>query len=371
MKKNVLVFLLITFNLFCPVCAYSLEISAHSAILFEPVTEKVLYEKNSNSKMSLASTTKIVTAITAIENGNLDDVVTTSKLAAEIEGSSIWLEEGEKQTFKNLLYGLMLSSGNDAAIAIAEHISGISENFAKLMNQTAKLSGAFNSNFTNPSGLFDENHYTTAYDLAKITSYAYKNKLFKEIVATKEYKIPWEGHEWGRTLKNHNKLLNIYEGCIGVKTGFTKKSGRCLVSSAERNGIQLIAVTLNAPDDWNDHIKMLNFGFESLNNVKVLSKDESEKEINIKKGVKKSIRCRIKEDVYIPLSDIDKVNIKFYIPEEINAPVNTNEVIGYVEVILNEKMIKKVDLYALEDCSKEYIPTFYDYLIKLYKCIFI
>ncbi len=369
MKKNILALLLIAFNLLCPVSAYSLEISAHSAILFEPITNKIIYEKNSNSKMSLASTTKIVSAITALENGNLDDIVTTSKYAAEIEGSSIWLEEGEKQTLENLLYGMMLSSGNDAAIAVAEHIGGNCENFAKLMNQTAKLSGANNSNFTNPSGLHDENHYTTAYDLAKITAYAYKNELFRKIVATKEYKIPWEGHQWGRTLKNHNKLLNMYDGCIGVKTGFTKKSGRCLVSSAERNGVQLITVTLNAPDDWNDHIKMLNLGFESIKNEKILSKEQCEKNINIQNGVKKTIKCGIKEDIYIPLSNNDKPTIKYHIPEEIMAPVNKHDVVGYAEVILNEKAIKKVDLYALEDCPKEYIPTFYDYLIKLFEFI--
>ena len=358
-----------TLLLSLPVNTYCLEISAHSAILYEPVTQKVIYEKNSSSKMALASTTKIVTAITALEKGNLDDIVITSKYAADIEGSSIWLEEGESQTMENLLYGLMLSSGNDAAVAIAEHISGNTNDYAKLMNQTAKLAGAYNSNFTNPSGLFEENHYTTAYDLAKITAYAYKNEMFRKIVATKQHKIPWVGHQWDRTLKNHNKLLNIYDGCIGVKTGFTKKSGRCLVSSAERNGIQLIAVTLNAPDDWNDHIKMLDFGFELLNNIKVLCKNESEINVTVLNGVKESVKCSIKEDIYVPLSEDNGTSIKYYFSNDISAPICKNDIVGYAEILLDNNVIKKVDLYALEDCPKEYIPTFFDYFIKLYKSI--
>ena len=200
--KKFLCIILIVLNL--GVRAKALDISARSAILYEPVTRTVVFEKNARAKLPMASTTKIITAITAIENMNLKDIVTTSKKAADVEGSSIWLEEGEKQTLENLLFGLMLSSGNDAAIAIAEH-KGYDE-FIKLMNETAKKAGAENTYLKNPNGLDEEGHYTTAYDMALISAYAMKNDKFREIVSTKEKVIPWENHQWGRTLKNHNKL---------------------------------------------------------------------------------------------------------------------------------------------------------------------
>ena len=236
---------------------FALELSARSAVLYEPLTDRIIYSYNENQRLPMASTTKIATAITVLENSNLDDIVTVSKKAAEVEGSSIWLEEGEHMTVNDLLYGLMLASGNDAAVALSEHLSKNNDDFIIKMNELAKKSGCLNTNFENPNGLDHENHYTTAIDLAKITAYSLKNDKFKEIVSTKKKSISWENHEYKRVIQNHNKLLTRYDGCIGVKTGFTKKDGRCLVSAAERDGIMLIAVTLNAPDDWNDHIKML------------------------------------------------------------------------------------------------------------------
>lgn len=366
MKKIIFIFLflyIITFSV------YAVDISAHSAILFEPETKTVLFEKNSESAMSMASTTKIITAITAIENGKLDDIVSVSKYAADVEGSSVWLEEGEKQTLKDLLYGLMLSSGNDAAIAIAEHISGSCEEFAKLMNYTAQKAGATNSSFKNPSGLDEEGHYTTALDMAKLTAYAYKNEIFKNIVSTKEYQMPWEGHQWNRTLKNHNKLLKIYDGCIGVKTGFTKKSGRCLVSSASRNGLQLIAVTLKAPDDWNDHIKMLDYGFSTIYPKTILKKEESEKFIPIKNGVVEDIKCSVKQDIIIPYNNNISYELKYTLQTEIEAPVEENQVAGYVDVYVNDKIVKTLNLYTTESCEKLYVPNLFDYFLMLFNYI--
>ena len=279
------------FFLFIPFETEAFDISASSAVLYEPVTKRVLFERNSNTQMSMASTTKIASCITAIENGNLKDVVTVSETASETEGSSVWLESGEKLTLEELLYGMMLSSGNDAAVAIAEHVGGSVEKFAELMNEIAFKSGAINTNFTNPSGLDNENHYTTALDLAKLTAYALENTTFLKIVSTKEKTIPWEGHEWNRKLINHNKLLKLYDGCTGVKTGFTKKSGRCLVSSAVRNGITLIAVTLKAPDDWNDHMKLFEYGFSELQEKVVFEKGSSVTEIPVINGVLDKISC--------------------------------------------------------------------------------
>ena len=211
-----------------------------------------------------------MTALVVCELIPLDQAVSIPKNAVGTEGSSVYLQEGEILTIKELLAALLLESANDAAAALAIVTAGSIENFAKKCNEKAAELGLKSSNFTNPHGLYDENHYTTAYDLAIITAYALKEPTIREIVATKKLQIPLgitEHNPFGqgtRYLKNHNKMLSTYEGAIGVKTGFTKKSGRCLVSAAEKNGLTLIAVTLNAPDDWKDHTAMLDFGFENF-----------------------------------------------------------------------------------------------------------
>lgn len=362
--------LIIVFVIFLPFNVFGQELSATRAVLYEPVSGRVLLEKNKDEKCGMASTTKILTAITALEYGNLNDVVTVSKKAADVEGSSVWLEQGEKQTMENLLYGLMLSSGNDAAIAIAEHISGSTEKFALLMNETAKKAGALNSSFKNPNGLDQDEHYTTAYDLAKITAYAMKNEKFCEIVSTKTKTIPWEGHPWDRTLKNHNKLLNLYQGANGVKTGFTKKCGRCLVSSAQRNGVSLIAVTLKAPDDWNDHIKMLDYGFSVLKNKCVLKGKEAVSEAYVKNGEKNSVDALAKQDINIPVLLDDIIETKVNLKAEITAPVKKDEVIGYAEIFLNKEKICEVELIASESIEKLYIPTFFDNFKMILESVF-
>ncbi len=239
---------------FVPVSAADISLSAASAVLIESDSGRIVFEKNSSSSRPMASTTKIMTAICAIENCNTNIPVTIDERAVGIEGSSVYLKNGELITVKELLFALMLNSGNDAAAAIAIAVSGSVEDFALLMNNTAKRIGAFNTNFTNPSGLYDDAHFTTAGDLAKIAAYAMKNPLFRHIVGTKTQKI--SAPEGSRYLKNHNRLLSELDGCIGVKTGYTKKCGRCLVSACIVGDREYIAVTLNAPDDWNDHRAM-------------------------------------------------------------------------------------------------------------------
>jgi len=215
MKK---IFMLIIFalNIFS---INSYAISAKSAVLIDANSGKVLYEHNSYEKLPMASTTKIMTGLLACESGKLNESVKTSAFASGTEGSSLWLKIGEMQTLENLTYGLMLKSGNDAAVAIAEYLGGSVNAFTLLMNKRAKEIGAVNTNFENPHGLDSENHYTTAYDLALIAREAMKNEKFSEIVSTKTYSIPMQGEKWDRALKNHNKLLWNYEGCNGVKTG--------------------------------------------------------------------------------------------------------------------------------------------------------
>ncbi|QHW30228.1 D-alanyl-D-alanine carboxypeptidase [Paenibacillus rhizovicinus] len=238
-----------------------LRTGAQGSALIDVESGRILYSHNGDKPMLIASLTKIMTAIVAIEHGKLSDMVETSVRAAGKEGSSIYLKRGEKMSLHNMLYGLMLRSGNDAATAIAEHVGGSEEGFVHMMNAKAEMLGLANSQFMNPSGLDAAGHYSSANDLAKLTAYALKNPVFKEIVKTKSKSAPNPNDSWDYLWKNKNKMLAMYEGADGVKTGYTKKSLRCLVSSATRGGQQLVAVTINDRDDWNDHMRMLNFGF--------------------------------------------------------------------------------------------------------------
>ncbi len=240
-----------------------LTLSAESAVLIDSVSHSVLYSKNHSEKMGMASTTKIMTALVAAENFDLKKTVEVPAEAVGVEGSSVYLYRGEKITMEELLYSLLLQSANDAAAAIAISVAGSVEAFADMMNERAAQMGLTDTHFTNPHGLSDDGHYTTAYDLAVITAHALKNETVGAIVSTYKKTIPIDSDCNPRTLVNHNKMLKLYDGAIGVKTGFTKSAGRCLVSAAEREGLTLIAVTLGAPDDWNDHKKMLDFGFEN------------------------------------------------------------------------------------------------------------
>ncbi len=246
------------------------SVSAKSAVLIDLEELNVLYEKNAHARLPMASTTKIMTALVVAESLPLDTVISIPAEAVGIEGSSVYLQKGELLTVRELLLALLLESANDVAVALAVCTSGSVENFAKKCNEKALELGLKDSNFLNPHGLYAEDHYTSAYDLAIISAHALKNPDIRQIAATKTARISLGRTdrnplgEGVRHLKNHNKLLSTYEGAIGLKTGFTKKSGRCLVSAAERDGLTLIAVTLNAPDDWRDHAAMLDYGFENF-----------------------------------------------------------------------------------------------------------
>jgi D-alanyl-D-alanine carboxypeptidase/D-alanyl-D-alanine carboxypeptidase (penicillin-binding protein 5/6) len=238
-------------------------INGESAILIDGTTGQVLFEKNAHQKLYPASITKIATGIYAIEKGNPDDIVTVSKRARWEEGTRVYLAEGEQVTLRKLEYGLLMNSGNDAATAIAEHMSGSVEQFAEDLNAYLKeKTGVEDTHFTNAHGLHDPNHYTTAADMAKIAQYAMKNQTFREIVAT--VKLPWQGKEWNTVLINHNKLLRNYEGATGIKNGFTDQAHNTLVSSAKRGETEFIAVTMKAPSSnlaYKDVTKMLDYAF--------------------------------------------------------------------------------------------------------------
>jgi D-alanyl-D-alanine carboxypeptidase len=265
---NLIAALLITtflFNVTWEVGAIGeVSVSAQAAILMDAGSGRILFEHNSDAQLRIASITKIMTAIIAIELGELSDLVTTSRNAFGVEGSSIYLKLGEKLSLENLLYGLMLRSGNDAAVAIAEHVGGSLEGFVFLMNQKAAELGMEHTVFGNPHGLdTHEEHYSTARDMAVLTAYAMENEVFAEIVGTTRKSAPLEGEVWDRIWHNKNRILTKYPYAEGVKTGYTKRAKRTLVSSASKEGHRLITVTLNGPDDWNDHMNMFEYGFNT------------------------------------------------------------------------------------------------------------
>ncbi len=238
------------------------HVSAKSAILIEASSGNAICEYNADVRLPMASTTKIMTALLAIENRKMTDTVCVSPKAVGIEGSSVYLSANERLTVSDLVYALMLESANDAAAAIAIEISGSTESFAELMNARARELGCEDTHFDTPHGLDGDTHYTTARDLARITAAALKNDTFRKVVSTERHTIPMEGGGV-RLLINHNRLLRETDHVIGVKTGFTKKSGRCLVTAAERDGVTVIAVTLSDPDDWRDHRALLSHGLDA------------------------------------------------------------------------------------------------------------
>ncbi|MGN1386833.1 MAG: D-alanyl-D-alanine carboxypeptidase family protein [Bacillus sp. (in: firmicutes)] len=250
----------------------SLNVSAEHAVLMELESGRVLFEKDAHEKKRIASITKIMTAILAIESGKLDETVTVSNQAFGTEGSSLFLARGQKMELEDLVYGLMLRSGNDAAVAIAEHVGGSLDGFVFMMNKKAEEIGMRNSSFTNPHGLDNtENHYSTAYDMALLTRYAMNNETFRKISSTKEHHAPNPNEKWDYEWNNKNKMLKLYKYSTGGKTGYTKLAKRTLVSTAEKDGMALVAVTLNAGDDWNDHMALFDAAFEEYTLTTVLA----------------------------------------------------------------------------------------------------
>lgn len=263
-------------------CGRAGAMSAQSAVVIDTDTGEVRYEHNADAVLPMASTTKIMTAIVAIEQGDIDRTYTVKPEYTQTEGSSMYLTPGETVSIRDTLYGLMLMSGNDAALAIAGECGG-QEAFVQAMNDKAEALGLTNTHFENPNGLDGDTHHTTARELAELTAYALQNPDFREIVSTKNITCA------GRTMVNHNKMLSLYKGAIGVKTGYTKKCGRCLVSAAERNGRTLIAVTLDDPDDWNDHCTMLDEAFAQYSPVTLHEAGDTVGKVTVEGGTAQSV----------------------------------------------------------------------------------
>ncbi len=338
-KVRLLLFLLPLAALLCrtlPVCG-AIGVSAQSAVVIETSGNRIIYQKNPHQKLPMASTTKIMTAICAIEAGNIDRMVTVDDRAIGVEGSSIYLVKGERLTIRELLYGLMLHSGNDAAVAIACGVSGSVEEFAKLMNDTAARIGAVNTHFDNPNGLDSDTHYTTAYDLAIITAYGLANEDFVEIASSYTATIPNGDKPYPRKLKNHNRLLKTYEGCIGVKTGYTRRCGRCLVSAAERGNTRLVAVTLNDGNDWADHTAMLDYGFDNTVCRRVVKKGEYIQRISVEGSDDKYANAIADDDLYVTLPNgaEGKTEVLADIYTSLAAPVSYGTIVGSVNVTVD------------------------------------
>ena len=343
----------------------TLGVSARSATLYEPETKSFLYEKNADVRMPMASTTKIMTAIVALENSELDDTVEIDDSAIGVEGSSAYLKQGDVLTMEELLYALMLGSANDAAVAIACHVGGDVPGFADMMNEKALELGLSDTHFTNPHGLDDEEHYTTAHDLALIAAAALKNDTFKSISST--YKKSFITEERRRTYVNHNKLLNLYEGSIGMKTGFTKKSGRCLVGAAERDGLTFITVTLNAPDDWNDHGEMLDYGYERLEKITFADESEHRYDIKVLDGVCESVDVSNTDSCSVIVERGEhKVEEYVKLPRFVTAPINAGDILGEIIYTLDGEAVGSVRLVAEETVEKKEEKDFFDKIFSIF-----
>ncbi len=328
-------------------------VGAGAAILIEAESGRVLYEQHAHTRMPMASTTKIMTAIVVLENCDLTQTVCVDARAVGVEGSSIYLYEGERLTVEQLLFALMLSSANDAAAALAYHTAGSIEGFAALMNQKTAALGLQNTQFANPHGLDAQGHYTTAYDLARITAYALENQDFLRIVSSQKKVIPLREQQGARVLRNHNRLLSSLDGCIGVKTGFTKKSGRCLVSAAQREGVRLVCVTLDCPDDWKTHTALHENGFAAYRRVTLAKANSFTAALPVTGGTQNEVYLQTKAEISLTLPrEHGEIACTVYAPHFAYAPVAAGEQVGEAVWTMDGEIIARAPLYAMHGVQK-------------------
>ncbi len=364
MKKNILLITVFIFLLNTPIITYAEpEISAKSAIVIECLTGEILYSKNHTEVLPMASTTKIMTALVAAEFGDLDREMTVSNKAAAVDGSQMGLLPEQKISFRDLLYMMLLKSANDAAEVIAENLCGSTEDFVNLMNKKALELGCTDTHFANVHGLPHNDHYTTAENLAKIAAAAYENKIVREIVSTKTKKLEY----FSLVLENSNKLLNSYPYAKGMKTGFTKAAGRCLVSAAEKDGITIIAVTLNAPDDWNDHEKMLDYGFSRVSLWEAVAPGTYLAEIPTLNGNSKAKLINT-QPIYGLAIDGKAITgqLSENLPKLLFAPIDAGKTCGSIQLTVNGKVFSSSPLSVSETvCEKYGEMTFIDRFLQI------
>ena len=335
---------------------YSLT-SAKAMCVMESGSKRVLYSKNEETKLAMASTTKIMTAITAIENcSDLDKKFVISPKSVGISGTSLYLRNGEEFSLRDLLYGLMLISGNDASVAIGEYVGGSTQKFVEMMNNTAKKIGAKNSHFDNTHGLDSKTHYTTAYDLALITSYAMQNDTFKEIVSTQNRKIT---NSDGKTryLKNKNKLLFSLDGCCGVKTGFTNDAGRCLVTSCERDGMNIVCVVLNCGPMFEESCSLIEKAFDEYHLIDLTSGYAFKNTINVEDGREEKVKIGTYGKYLYPLKneEIKKVSYVYDINKNVEAPVDKGTEVGEAKIFIDNNLHFSEKIYTMESVRRNSI----------------
>lgn len=352
-------------------------LNARAAVIYDRKTKEIIWGKNENEKKAMASTTKIMTAIVVLEKGNLSDVVTISKKAANIGGSRLKINTNDKISVLDLLYGLMLRSGNDAAVALAEYVGGSIEGFAKLMNKKAIEIGLKNTHFVTPHGLDNIEHYTTAYELAVLTDYAMQNEKFSKIVNTKNTTISINGV--ARNIYNTNELLGTLNGVNGVKTGFTNNAGRCLVTSCTRNGNQIITVVLGCDAKkyrTSDSIKLIEYAFKNYTRVNIEEKVKIEfekwkqingKRIYISKGEKSDVNLELKEitkkEIPVKIGEENNIQVEINAIYEYEAPLEKQSKIGNILIKKDEEIIESVDIVCLERIEKKNTLTYLKELI--------
>ena len=329
-----------------PCQAAAVSTSAASAILVDVDSGRVLYEYNADARMRIASTTKLLTALVALERGDLNDVVTVSREAAYTEGSSMYLKEGEELTLETLLYGLLLCSGNDAAVAIAEHIAGSQEKFAELMNEKAAELEMENSSFVTPNGLDAEGHYSTARDMARLACAAVENEILVRMASTRTVTID------GRTMANHNKLLGSLEGCIGLKTGYTMAAGRTLVTCAERNGQRLAAVTLQDGNDWADHQALYDYGFSAYPAEVGAWLGQTVRREPVSGGLSAAVSLVAADSFAWPLAEGETLEMAVTLDGPLTAPLRAGEQVGELVFSVDGREVGRVALL----CGADVLP---------------
>lgn len=331
-------------------------VSAQSAVVLNRETLEVVYEKNARQQMSMASTTKIMTSIIALEDGNPQQVVQMTPEMVNVEGTSMGLKDGDFATLETLVAGMLLVSGNDAANAVAYALGGSMEGFAEMMNRKAAQIGMQNSHFVTPSGLDEEEHYTTAYDMALLGAYALKNSAFRAICSAKSMEVSFGNPASKQTLRNHNKMLSLYEGAIGIKTGFTKKSGRCLVAAAQRGGVELVTVTLNASDDWDDTASMLDYGFSQ---TKLVELDAGARSFTADVIGGEMPQLALELAFPVQYSCVNEASLqitqKTFLSPFLYAPIKQGDIVGYSCYYNKDQLISRVPIVAAQ--SVEALPV--------------
>jgi len=345
------------------------RVDARGAILMDAASGRVLWEQDADKRLPMASTTKIMTALVALRYGDPDEIIVVKSNTVGIEGSSIWLEAGEKLTLRDLLYGLMLRSGNDAAMTIAQAVGGDVDTFIGWMNATAAELGAKDTHFANPHGLAAEGHFTTARDLAVITREALKNPIFREIVACERKVIPWDGHPYDRAMRNKNRLLWELPGCTGVKIGYTKQAGRCLSASALRNGMELIAVVLDCYTYFDTCAALLEYGFDNYRICRLYRNGTPVASLEVRGGFSDRSVCVAADEFAMALSDDEWGTLRtaLRVSTPILAPVTARQEVGTLDVYLGEERVGKIPLIARDPVEKKTLAVLFKKILELFQ----